>query len=121
MIKKTENCLYCGEKMESKTAKKKFCSDLHRVYYNREKERGTLGLEIVIKNGKPELMKYNRESVLPTHKTDNSQHKIPDALTLQRIADLEKELKNPPANPMIGLRNWRWVREQKLKQLKNEI
>lgn len=36
MIKKTENCLYCGEKMESKTAKKKFCSDLHRVYWNRE-------------------------------------------------------------------------------------
>jgi len=36
MIKKTENCLYCGEKMESKTAKKKFCSTLHRVYYNRE-------------------------------------------------------------------------------------
>lgn len=36
MIKKTENCLYCGEKMESITAKKKFCSDLHRVYWNRE-------------------------------------------------------------------------------------
>jgi hypothetical protein len=38
MIKKTENCLYCGEKMESKTAKKKFCCDLHRVYWNREKK-----------------------------------------------------------------------------------
>lgn len=37
MIKKTENCLYCGEKMESITAKKKFCCDLHRVYWNREK------------------------------------------------------------------------------------
>lgn len=38
MIKKTENCLYCGEKMESITAKKKFCSDLHRVYWNREQK-----------------------------------------------------------------------------------
>lgn len=37
MIKKIENCLYCGEKMESKTAKKKFCCPLHRVYWNREK------------------------------------------------------------------------------------
>lgn len=65
MIKKTENCLYCGEKMESKTAKKKFCCPLHRVYWNREKEKGTLGLEIKIKNGKAELVKYDRESVLP--------------------------------------------------------
>lgn len=36
MIQKRETCLYCGQKMESKTAKKKFCSPLHRVYYNRE-------------------------------------------------------------------------------------
>ena len=28
--------------MESKTAKKRFCSTLHRVYYNREKIRGGL-------------------------------------------------------------------------------
>jgi hypothetical protein len=41
MVKKSENCLYCGEKMDSKTAKKKFCSDQHRVYYNREKNSGT--------------------------------------------------------------------------------
>lgn len=38
MIKKTEYCLYCGEKMESKTAKKKFCCPLHRVYWNRMKK-----------------------------------------------------------------------------------
>ena len=35
MIKKKENCEYCGEKMESKTAKKRFCSDKCRVYSNR--------------------------------------------------------------------------------------
>ena len=42
MIVKNESCLYCGEKMESKTAKKKFCSNLHRLYYHRELKRGSL-------------------------------------------------------------------------------
>lgn len=37
MIIKRETCLYCGEKMESKTAKKKFCSEKCKVYWNREK------------------------------------------------------------------------------------
>lgn len=36
MIKKKENCEYCGEKMESKTAKKRFCSTKCRVYFSRE-------------------------------------------------------------------------------------
>lgn len=36
MIKKREACLYCGGKMESKTAKKKFCSDKCKVYWHRE-------------------------------------------------------------------------------------
>ena len=51
MIKKIENCIYCGERMESKTAKKKYCSDLHRVYYNREKKRGTLEIPKIKNNG----------------------------------------------------------------------
>ena len=37
MIQKRDNCLYCGGKMESVTAKKKFCSDKCKVYWNREK------------------------------------------------------------------------------------
>ena len=37
MIKKKENCEYCGEKMESKTAKKRFCSEKCRVYASRLK------------------------------------------------------------------------------------
>ena len=37
MIKKKENCEYCGEKMESKTAKKRFCSEKCRVYFSRTK------------------------------------------------------------------------------------
>lgn len=35
MIKKKENCEYCGEKMESVTAKKRFCSEKCRVYFSR--------------------------------------------------------------------------------------
>ena len=38
MIKKKENCEYCGEKMESKTAKKRFCSEKCRVYASRLKK-----------------------------------------------------------------------------------
>jgi predicted nucleic acid-binding Zn ribbon protein len=37
MIKKKENCEYCGEKMESVTAKKRFCSEKCRVYFSRTK------------------------------------------------------------------------------------
>jgi predicted nucleic acid-binding Zn ribbon protein len=37
MIKKKENCEYCGEKMESITAKKRFCSEKCRVYLSRLK------------------------------------------------------------------------------------
>jgi predicted nucleic acid-binding Zn ribbon protein len=37
MIKKKENCEYCGEKMESLTAKKRFCSEKCRVYFSRTK------------------------------------------------------------------------------------
>lgn len=36
MIRKRDSCLYCGEEMESKTAKKKFCSDKCKVYWHRE-------------------------------------------------------------------------------------
>ena len=37
MIRKKENCEYCGEKMESITAKKRFCSEKCRVYASRVK------------------------------------------------------------------------------------
>jgi predicted nucleic acid-binding Zn ribbon protein len=39
MIKKTENCIYCGEKMESITAKKRYCSSKCKVYDYRERSR----------------------------------------------------------------------------------
>lgn len=39
MIKKIENCTYCGEKMDSVRASKKFCSHKCRVYWHREQPR----------------------------------------------------------------------------------
>lgn len=85
MIKKLDKCLYCGEKMESKTAKKKFCCDTHRVYWNREqknkKENNSFGII-------PTLMKP--ENIKPyTHlkKEDINQflkeEKMPEGLTWQ--------------------------------------
>ena len=40
MINRTPYCIYCGERMESKTAKKKYCSDKCRVYFHREYPNG---------------------------------------------------------------------------------
>ena len=42
-------------------------------------------------------------------------------IKLNRIADLEKELKNPPKNPSIGLKTWTKVRQDEINKLKNEI
>lgn len=58
MIKKKENCEYCGEKMESITAKKRFCSQKCRVYFNREykcSKTKTL-LEIIDTTGEPNIL-----------------------------------------------------------------
>jgi len=35
-----------------------------------------------------------------------------------RIAELEKELKNPPKNPAVGIKVWKKVREDELRRLK---
>lgn len=68
MIKKRDTCLYCGEKMESKSAKKLFCSDKCRIYYQREKARGTLGIDVAINDGKAIIVRSERDSVLPKKK-----------------------------------------------------
>jgi hypothetical protein len=40
MKNKTPFCIYCGERMESQTSKKKFCSDKCRVYFHRKYPKG---------------------------------------------------------------------------------
>jgi hypothetical protein len=69
MIKKKENCEYCGEKMESKTAKKRFCSDKCRVYFSRESKNAPVIAEtakISIKIEKP----INTIKTLKTQKNE---------------------------------------------------
>ncbi len=39
----------------------------------------------------------------------------------QRIIDIEKELKSPPKNPLIGMKKWVLVREMELQKLKSEL
>jgi predicted nucleic acid-binding Zn ribbon protein len=90
MIKKKENCEYCGEKMESRTAKKSFCSEKCRVYFNRESKRSktkTL-LEIIDTTGEPNIL-----SNLPIKEIDNKKQ-MPKGLSIQeRIDWLEKNEK----------------------------
>ena len=44
-----------------------------------------------------------------------------NALIDAQIAELEKELKSPPKNPLIGERAWIKIREQKIQELRNQL
>ena len=78
MIKKKENCLYCGEKMESLTAKKSFCSVKCRVYFNRANKTSEMAPNFGVSNPKSgnvtELQKKSVELTL------NQQPQPPDGL-----------------------------------------
>lgn len=50
MIIKIKSCLYCEQEMETITAKKRFCSDKCRVYYNRENRHYNGGFVYCLKN-----------------------------------------------------------------------
>jgi predicted nucleic acid-binding Zn ribbon protein len=43
-FEKRKVCLYCEKEMEAKKRSKRFCSDKCRVYFKREKDRGTIDL-----------------------------------------------------------------------------
>jgi tRNA(Ile2) C34 agmatinyltransferase TiaS len=42
MKNRTPFCIYCNERMESQTSKKKFCSDKCRVYFHRKYPNGNV-------------------------------------------------------------------------------
>ena len=42
MKNRTPFCIYCNERMESETSKKKFCSDKCRVYWHRKYPKGNV-------------------------------------------------------------------------------
>ncbi len=83
VIKKKEFCLYCGVKMESKTAKRKFCSDKCRVYYSR--------------GNKPEIVPPQKQTAIINHVGEQklvekyNEHKISDYLaTRQKLKNGNK-------------------------------
>lgn len=41
--------------------------------------------------------------------------------TISRIMEIQKELKYPPKNPAIGLKNWIKVRENEIKELQKQL
>ena len=85
MIKKRETCLYCGEKMESVTAKKKFCSAKCKVYYGRELKRGTLDMPKVgdvAVNGIVTEGKQHNHSLTVTINPAQNKEVIPKGLSL---------------------------------------
>jgi len=69
MIKKSETCIYCGEKMESITEKKRYCSSKCKLYYNREKNK--------VKRGAPfkNMPPYDRNS--PKSEVSSKLEQIP--------------------------------------------
>ena len=64
MIKKVDCCIYCGEKMESITAKKRYCSAKCRLYFNREKKRGIIDAEV------PQISHKIEKPVITTQKIE---------------------------------------------------
>lgn len=127
MIKKRDNCLYCGDKMESKTAKKKFCSSKCRIYYKREKARGTLYV------GKVDEIISSVNNVQPAMVTERKQHNHSLTLTVkpivnidetainERIAILRKEIAHPPSKLMFPERVYKSVREKEIKELESKL
>jgi hypothetical protein len=90
MIKKKENCEYCGEKMESKTAKKRFCSDKCRVYFNRQPKSGG---SIIVEFKKLDKIAANLGVSKPNADNDTKFYKEPVELTL-----------NQQPKPPVGLK-----------------
>ena len=78
MIKKKENCLYCGEKMESKTAKKSFCSVKCRVYFNRANKISEITPNLGV--SKPKSNNVTKLHKKPVELTLNGQSEPPEGL-----------------------------------------
>jgi predicted nucleic acid-binding Zn ribbon protein len=82
MIKKIENCIYCGEKMESITAKKKYCSAKCRLYFNRERKKAIIVAEPVIKSIKVEKTISNTKNTITTVETAKNAKEMPNGLSI---------------------------------------
>ena len=111
MIKKSENCLYCGTKMESITAKKRFCSDIHRVYWNRENK--------AVKKLKKELENDTEFSgIIPEI------NNLPPIKTeiQKQIEEIKNQVIPPERNTSSwGRKSWQHDQETKINHLKSQL
>lgn len=81
MIKKIENCIYCGEKMESITAKKKYCSAKCRLYFNRERKKATIVAEPAVKSIKIEKAVVGVKTHQPVLEKPKNAKEMPKGLS----------------------------------------
>lgn len=78
MIIKIKSCLYCEQEMESITAKKRFCSDKCRVYYNRQNRDYNGGFVYCLRNPLDNKVFYVGKTIcslskrLKDHKNDKN-------------------------------------------------
>jgi predicted nucleic acid-binding Zn ribbon protein len=82
MIKKIENCIYCGEKMESITAKKKYCSAKCRLYFNRERKKAIIVAEPVVKSIKTEKAVVSTKMNQPILEKPKNGKEMPKGLSI---------------------------------------
>lgn len=109
IIRKRESCLYCGEKMESKTAKRKFCSDQHRVYFSRltkEEKAERLGMQ--------ELAAIKKQSEKSQEEINAYNAKI--GLEIDKI---KAEVNDKTTD--IGRRVFRADQEKRINELKSKL
>jgi len=124
IIKKAEHCIYCGKKMESITAKKRFCSDTCRVYFNRQKSQTNKSVDdlmnlgvAVIKTTKEEI-----KSVSPLSEEGAavmSEYEL--RMAKERVEVLKKEIANPPQTKFIPIKKYIALREKELNELLSKI
>lgn len=64
MNNRTPNCIYCNQKMESQTSKKRFCSDKCRVYWHRKHPKGNVISPLELASKLEDIKKEVKVSVI---------------------------------------------------------
>lgn len=110
-----KNCLKCGKELTHFEGRKQksFCNVNCRNKYFYAKRSKLIKAAL---NGNGEYKEEQREEVvaeIPSPPESNAAQK--------RIDELQKELKSPPKNPLIGLKNWIKVRENEIKELQKTL
>ncbi len=87
-------------------------------------------MERIAENNKPEnkaKIEAIRNTISEVSKTAQNPLPSSEAISIEkrdimdRLRQLETELKNPPANPVIGAKRWILARELEIEQLKNKL